>query len=217
MARITAPALRRGLDILEVVEEHGRLRVPEITAHLGLPRATTHELVNALVDRGYLELSRETGRVTLGARALRLAAGYERGLDLAAVGRECAAEVAAACGETVQIVVREGTYAVFVVRIDSTRSVRLVSTVGSRIPAMCTAGGKVLLAALRDTELDSLFPTDAALEPMTPRSIATVEKLHEELDAVRTQDWSQEYCESNEDVACVAAPIRTTRVPASPR
>ena len=104
--------------------------------------------------------------------------------------------------------VREGTYAVFVVRIDSTRSVRLVSTVGSRIPAMCTAGGKVLLAALRDTELDSLFPTDAALEPMTPRSIATVEKLHEELDAVRAQDWSQEYCESNEDVACVAAPIR---------
>lgn len=207
MSRQTAPALRRGLDILELIEERGRLRVPEITQHLELPRATTHELVNTLVDRGYLELSRETGRVSLGARALRLASGFERDLDVASVGRECAAEVAADCGETVQIVVRDGTHAVFVVRIDSTRSVRLVSHVGSRIPAACTAGGKALLAALDPAELARLFPDDAALEPMTARSIDTVARLHEELDTVRTQGWSQEYCESNEDVACVAAPV----------
>ncbi|MEU6041773.1 IclR family transcriptional regulator [Actinomadura sp. NPDC047616] len=208
MARLTAPALRRGLDILEVlVDEEEGLRVPEITRRLGLPRATTHELVNTLIDRGYLTMSKATGRVSLGVKALRLGAGYERGLDLATVGRECAAEVAAACGETVQIVVRDAGFAVFIVRIDSRHSVRLVSQVGSRLPASCTAGGKVLLSALPAAELDALFPDDGALQKMTPRSIDTRQRLLTELDAARERGWAEENCESNDHVACVAAPV----------
>lgn len=208
MVRLTAPALRRGLDILEVlVEEDAGLRVPEITQRTGLPRATTHELVNTLVDRGYLDLSKETGRVTLGVKALRLGAGYERGLDLAKVGRECAAEVAAACGETVQVVVRDAGSAVFIVRIDSTHSVRLVSQVGSRLPASCTAGGKALLSELPAAELDALFPDDGALQKMTPHSIDTRERLLAELNVTRERGWAEENCESNDHAACVAAPV----------
>ncbi|WP_344049444.1 IclR family transcriptional regulator [Streptomyces thermoalcalitolerans] len=208
MARLTAPALRRGLDILELlVDEDQGLRVPEITRRLGLPRATTHELVNTLIDRGYLDQSEETGRVTLGVKVLRLGAAYERGLDLAAVGRECAAEVANACGETVQVVVRDAGFAVFIVRVDSTHPVRLVSQVGSRLPASCTAGGKALLSTLPEAELDALFPDDAALQKMTPNSISTRKRLLADLEAARERGWAEENCESNDHVACVAAPV----------
>ncbi|MEU6662018.1 IclR family transcriptional regulator [Streptomyces sp. NPDC046821] len=208
MTRLTAPALRRGLDILELlIDEDDGLRVPEITQRLDLPRATTHELVNTLVDRGYLDLSTETGRVTLGVKALRLGAGYERSLDLARVGRECAAEVAAACGETVQVVVRDAASAVFIVRIDSTHPIRLVSQVGSRLPASCTAGGKVLLSALPTAELDAVVPNNSTLQHMTPNSITTRKRLLADLDDVRERGWAEEFCESNEHVACVAAPV----------
>ncbi|MEU6264536.1 IclR family transcriptional regulator [Saccharopolyspora shandongensis] len=208
MARLTAPALRRGLDILEMLAEGDEgLRVPEITRRLGLPRATTHELVNTLVDRGYLTLSKETGRVALGVKVLQLGAGYERGLDLASVGRECAAEVAAACGETVQVVVRDAGFVVFIVRIDSTHPVRLVSQAGSRLPATCTAGGKALLSALPAPELDALFPDDRALQKMTPNSIGTRHRLLADLDAARERGWAEENCESNDHAACVAAPV----------
>ncbi|RKT89005.1 DNA-binding transcriptional regulator, IclR family [Saccharopolyspora antimicrobica] len=208
MARLTAPALRRGLDILEMLAESSEeLRVPEITRRLGLPRATTHELVNTLVDRGYLTLSKETGRVALGVKALQLGAGYERGIDLASVGRECATEVAAACGETVQVVVRDGAFVVFIVRIDSTHPVRLVSQAGSRLPATCTAGGKAMLSALPAPELDALFPDDRALQKMTPNSIGTRHRLLADLDAARERGWAEENCESNDHAACVAAPV----------
>lgn len=208
MSRMTAPALRRGLDILELlIDEHEGLRVPDITQRLDLPRATTHELVNTLADRGYVTVSKETGRVTLGVKTLRLGAGYERGLDLASVGRECAAGVAAQCGETVQVVVRDGAFAVFIVRIDSTHPVRLVSQVGSRLPASCTAGGKVLLSALPPNELAALIPDDAHLERMTPNSITTRERLDADLDVTRARGWGEEFCESNDHVRCVAAPV----------
>ncbi|WP_432044897.1 IclR family transcriptional regulator [Streptomyces asiaticus] len=208
MARLTAPALRRGLDILELlIDQDEGLRVPEITQHLGLPRATTHELVNTLADRGYVTISKETGRVAIGLSALRLGAGYERGLDLATVGRECAGEVARACGETVQVVVRDGGFAVFIVRIDSKYSVRLVSQVGSRLPASCTAGGKALLSALSARELDELFPDDTSLKQMTSHSISTRERLLSEIETARERGWTEEYCESNDHAACVAAPV----------
>lgn len=209
MNRTTAPALRRGLDILELfLEPNDGLRVPEITEKLGIPRASVHELVGALADRGYLQaVSESPSRYVLGVRAFRLGGAYERGLDLAALGRESARKVAAECGETVQIVIREGRFAVFIVRIDSTHSVRLVSDVGSSLPAHCTAGGKMLLSSLSSEELDDLFPDDAALPAMTAQSISSRERLLAELATARERGWAEENSESNENVACVAAPI----------
>lgn len=208
MTRLTAPALRRGLDILELLNEEGQgLRVPEITQRLELPRATAHELVNALADRGYVVIAKDSGRVTLGVSVLRLGAGYERALDLVSIGRECANEVATKCGETVQLVVRDGANAVFIVRIDSKHSVRLVSQVGSSLPASCTAGGKMLLSLLEPAALDELLPDDQSLLRMTSHSISTRAHLDKELALHRQRGWSVEYCESNDHATCVAAPV----------
>jgi IclR family KDG regulon transcriptional repressor len=207
--RITAPALRRGLDILELFLEHNDgLRVPEITERLGIPRASVHELVGTLAERGYLQaVSEPPSRFVLGVRAFQLGGAYERELDLAALGRESSRRIAAECGETVQIVVRDGRYVVYIVKVDSTHSIRLVSDVGSRLPSYCTAGGKALLAALPAEEIDVLFPDDEALKPMTANSISTRERLFAELDLTRKRGWSEENSESNENVACVSAPV----------
>lgn len=207
--RVTAPALRRGLDILELfLESNDGLKVPEMTERLGIPRASVHELVGALVERGYLQAKPDVpGRFVLCVRALQLGGAYERELDLAEVGRETARRIAAKCGETVQIVVREGKHVVYLVKVDSTHSIRLVSEVGRRLPAHCTAVGKALLAALPDDEVDALFPDDASLMPMTSNSISTKERLFRELALTRERGFAEENGESNENAACVAAPV----------
>lgn len=209
MNRMTAPALRRGLDILELfLDARDGLRVPEITERLGLPRASVHELVGALAERGYLQaVSEPPSRYELGVKAFQLGGAYERKLDLAKLGRESARRIAAECGETVQIAIREGRSAVYIVRIDSTQSIRLVSDVGTSVPAHCTAGGKMMLSMLPPAELDALYPDDAALPPMTPHSITTRERLLAELEATRARGWAEENSESNENAACVAAPV----------
>lgn len=210
--RLTAPALRRALDILELfLEPNEGLRVPEITERLRLPRASVHELVRTLAERGYLE--QEGGdqhRFTLGVKAFQLGGAYERELDLMELARSAARAVAAQCGETVQVAIRDDRYAVYIARVDSTYPVRLVSDVGRRLPAHCTAGGKALLADLPPAELGVLFPDAASLAPMTPASIDSLDRLNQELAVVRERGWADEYCESNPDVTCVAAPIYRT-------
>lgn len=208
MTRTTAPALRRGLDILELfLDSQQPLRVPEMVETLGIPRASVHELVGALVDRGYLRTVGEPPyRYALGVQAFQLGAAYERDMDVARLGREGAARIAAQCGETVQVTLLDQAEVVYIAKIDSTHSIRLVSNLGARLPAHCTAGGKMLLAHLRDEQLDALYPHES-LPTMTTNSVSTRTQLTDELAVSKSRGWAEEYCESNEDAACVASSI----------
>ncbi|WP_390624262.1 IclR family transcriptional regulator [Fodinicola feengrottensis] len=83
----------------------------------------------------------------------------------------------------------------------------MVSSVGRRLPAHCTAVGKVLLAELAPAELDLRYRR-RKLTAMTPRSITTLAALKKETARIREAELATEFCESNEAVACVAAPVR---------
>ena len=84
----------------------------------------------------------------------------------------------------------------------------MVSAVGRRLPAHCTAVGKALLSDLPDSELARRFGgEDARLPAMTPNSITSLTALREVLAAVLAHGYSLDDCESNPDVRCVAAPV----------
>ncbi|ASU80842.1 IclR family transcriptional regulator [Actinopolyspora erythraea] len=207
MAR-AVPALQRAFDILELFLDEPELSAPEITGKLGLPRTTVHELLSTLVERGYLVPSgRGSTRYRLGVRGFQLGSAYADRLDLAREGQLVAEEVAAECNETVHIGIREGTEVLYIAKVDSGHPVRMVSAVGRRLPAHCTAVGKALLASLSRQELDELYGAEP-LRPMTDNSITDPTKLREELDGVTENGRAREYCESNDAVACVAAPVR---------
>ncbi|GAA1776517.1 MULTISPECIES: IclR family transcriptional regulator [Streptomonospora] len=208
MARRT-PALLRALDILELFTD-GRESVsaPEVVEELDLPRTTVHELLHTLVDRQYLDPHPEIpGRYRLGLQLFRLGSAYAEGLDTARTGRQTARELVEACNETSHVAVLDDVHIVYVAKVDSSHAVRMVSTLGGRIPAHCTALGKVLLAALPEHELRTRLARTPP-EPMTPRSITGVPALLDELRRVREAGTAVEICESNPDVCCVAAPVR---------
>jgi DNA-binding IclR family transcriptional regulator len=116
--------------------------------------------------------------------------------------------VAGRCGETVHVGVRDGIDVLYVAKVDSRHAVRMVSAVGRRLPAHCTAVGKALLAALPRAELDVLY-AKATLTAMTGNSITDRRTLRRELNRISDEGgMAREYCESNEAVACDAAPVR---------
>ncbi|MFD4377138.1 IclR family transcriptional regulator [Streptomyces sp. NPDC059202] len=203
------PAVTRAFDILELfLQGDGTLSAPEITRRLGLPRTTTHELVSTLAARNYLvPVPEQPGRYRLGVRTYQLGSRYAEQLDLAAEGRQVAQEIAETCGETVHVALLEDADVIYVAKVDSTHAVRMVSAAGRRLPAHCTAVGKMLLAMLPADELDELLD-GRELTGMTPASITDPDALRAALAEIAVLGVAVEQRESNPDVSCVAAPVR---------
>ena len=208
MAKII-PSVKRAFEILEQFRDKNlSLSVPEITLKLGLPRTTAHDLVYTLLACGYLERAdNDSHRYSLGLRVFELGSFYASQLDIHEDGIKIAKKISQECGETVQMAIRDVTDVVFIIRVDSSHRLRLVSAVGSRLPAHCTAVGKMLLSALSNNELSNLFKGQKHLPAMTANSITSIEDLAKEMDAIRKRGYAYDDCESNADARCVAAPV----------
>ncbi len=207
MARLV-PAVTRALDILEIfLGGADSVSAPEIVRALELPRTTVHELIATLVDRRYL-IADGSGRYRLGVRLHQLGSRYAEQLDLIREGRSAAQRVSDQCQETVHLGILEGRDVVYIAKVDSTHAVRMVSAAGLRLPAHCTAIGKMLLASLAEPALTELLSQAQPLQAMTPSTLTDPAALRADLDDARRRGAAFEQCESNPDVACVAAPVR---------
>jgi len=206
MARLT-PAVVRSLDVLELFLDarHG-LTAPEVVQRTGLPRTTVHELLTTLTERKYLRRDDRTATYHLGLSVFRLGNAFAERLELNSVGLRVAQSVAQECDETVHVGILEGSDVVYVCKVDSTQSVRMVSRMGGRVPASCTAVGKALLASLPEAERKKILRKELA--KLTPKSITEPHVLANQLDQIRASGIAFEAGESNPDVSCVAAPVR---------
>ena len=206
--RVT-PAVTRAFAILRLIRQHGALSIREIASELKLPRSSVHELVHTLAEVGALAPAADrSGRYALHLLLHELGSAYLAQLDLAREGQRVAEEIASSCGETVHVATLDGTEVVYLAKVDSIHQVRMISAVGRRLPAHCTAVGKALLSALPDGELARRYGgEEVPLPAMTPNSISMLSSLREDLATVRERGYALDDCESNRDVRCVAAPV----------
>jgi DNA-binding IclR family transcriptional regulator len=197
------------LGVLELfLGDRAELSSRDITDALDLPRTTAHELTSTLVQLGYLSPGLHDPRsFRLGVKVLQLGSTYGERLDLAVEGRPVAQRIALECSETVHVAIRDGTDVVYIVKIDSTRSVRMVSAQGRRLPAHCTAIGKMLLSSMTEDQIDVLYRGVESLPALTPTTITSVDGLKAALAQIRKDHYALDARESTPEVDCVAAPV----------
>lgn len=167
-------------------------------------RLVAEEIANSNVE-GASQAMRDHMRTAFAV--FEAGSAHRKRLDIAAIGQEEAQRLVEATGETSQVGVLEGVEAVYVARADGTHALRLISEVGRRLPASCTAIGKALLSGLSDAELDSRYSSEP-LPALTNMSITDIGDLKAALADVRVTGVALDNCESNEGVRCVAAPVR---------
>src|SRR3954468_2256581 len=190
------PAVIRALDILELFLDRPQLSAREVAERLDLPRTTVHELLVTLVARSYLiSVPGQPVQYRLGMPLFPLGAAVAGRLDLVREAQSVTRNVAAACDEAVHVAVLDGADVVYLVKVDSTHPVRMVSGVGLRLPAHCTAVGKILLASLDRATLDAVL-AKGALAGMTPDSITDPERLRAHLEGVRAEGVAVDIGES---------------------
>ena len=185
---------------------HRELSLSDLARRSGVPLATAHRLVAELAEWGALRKTGE-GKYVVGRRL------WDIGL-LAPVARELR-EVAipflhdlyGATLETVHLAVREDDHVLYLETLSGTRSVPVVSTVGSRLPMHATGVGKVLLAYAPDDVRQRVLARP--LPRFLPRTITSPALLAGQLDRVRADGYATTDEEMTPGARSVGVPIVT--------
>lgn len=201
------PALRRAHDILRVLAAaHAPVRPQQLAEACGMPRSSLYLLLDSLAQRRWIEKVRD-GYV-VGLELMTLGAAYLRHDNLEPAFRHAAALFVERHNEVMQLAMLDGADAVYLAREDARRPVRLVSEIGSRLPAHACALGKALLSSLEDGELDQVLP--ARLAAVTERTCTDRAALLRELEEVRRTGLARDQEEVAAGLHCHAAYVGRT-------
>jgi DNA-binding IclR family transcriptional regulator len=194
----------RTLDVLEVVAG-GPHTLSELSRRLNVPKSSLHGLLRTLTRRGWLQTADGDTRFRLGLRAVQVATAFIDEDELVARAAPVLDRLVRATGETVQQGRLDGDNVVYLAKRDSPHPVRLISTIGSRLPAHATALGKALLAARHDGAVRALlrFPLPA----LTARTLTSWKSLAAELAAIRDRGYAIDDGEATEGLRCFAVTI----------
>ncbi|MGW6273795.1 IclR family transcriptional regulator [Streptomyces sp. NPDC055060] len=199
--------LERAVRILDLFSSDApEWSVSDVCRTLDLPKTTVWDHMQSMVALGLLRRTGR-GRYRLGWHAFQLGLRARMTSEISEPAWSEMRDLVAAHQETVQLTSRHHGEVVYLEKIAPHNGVRVNATrVGERLPAHCTAPGKVLLAYLSPRELRNLYGDDA-LSSLTARSLTTLPELEAELATVRERGYALDTEEAVEGVCGVAAPI----------
>ncbi|GAB1577247.1 IclR family transcriptional regulator [Bordetella petrii] len=201
------PAIRRAHDILRALAaQREPLRAADLARACAMPRSSLYLLLDSLVQRRWVD--RAGDGYVIGLELMALGAAYLRHDGLQAAFRAAAAEFVERHNEVMQLAVLDGAEVVYLAREDARRPVRLVSELGSHLPAHACALGKALLASLPDDTLAGALP--ARLAAVSERTQTDREALLRELAQVRADGLAYDREEVAAGLYCYAACVGET-------
>lgn len=200
-------SLARGLLIFRAfAEKREKLTVAQMAAATGLKRSTAYRCLYTLTKLGYLgnEGSQFAPRVsTLILGSAYFARGHwEAALQPILDGLRDRLGMTCALGSY------EDGHVHYVVVSQSLGALTLVASVGRRLPAYCTAVGRVFLADMEPAVLERYL---AGLTPVpyTPNTATTRDELTGRIDDARGQGYAIASQEIDLGVRAVAVPVRS--------
>ncbi|WP_193073293.1 IclR family transcriptional regulator C-terminal domain-containing protein [Pseudomonas sp. FME51] len=199
-------ALASGLQILKAFDaEHPRMTLTEMASRTDMDRAKARRFLLTLEALGYV---RRSGRdFELTPRVLELGHAFQASNQYRAVIQHYLQDITAEIGESSSLSVLDGIDVVYVVRSAAPhRLMAITLSVGTRLPAVYTSMGRVLLAQLADAQLDKLL-TEVKLQPHTPYSLTDMDALRAEIVKVGEQGYSIVDQELDLGLRSVATPV----------
>lgn len=201
-------AVDHALDLLEQFhDEVDELGVTELSKRLKLHKNNVFRLLATLESRGYIEQNRVTENYRLGLKTLELGQTFIKQMGLLRQSRPILEALVRDCNETTYVSILKEFHIVYLDAVETDLTVRVVPRVGSRLPAYCTAAGKIQLAYMTEEELDNFLPTKE-LKRYTPNTVTGRDELKVDLKKVAELGYAIDNEELDIGVRCVAAPIR---------
>jgi IclR family transcriptional regulator, KDG regulon repressor len=200
-------SISRALDIIALVGmKKGGLGVTEIANQIDINKSSVFRTLSTLVQYGYIEQDRETGKYKLGYKFLDVSSKLLESIDLRTEAKPFLQELEQKTNEVIHLVVFDQGEVVYIEKLEGTETLRTHSKVGKRAPMHCTSVGKAILAYL--PEHDVLAILDRKGMPYhTDLTITSREALLQELKEIRLRGYALDLEENEYGITCIATPV----------
>lgn len=178
----------------------------ELATSVGVPKPTLHRWLGALEAAGLLQRTPDGRRFELAPRASKLAFSILTNRPGGTLRHEILTRVVEAVGEACNLTVLDGTQVTYLDRVESTWPLRITFQQGSKVPAYCSASGKLFLALMQPAKRDLVLRA-MPLAPVTPNTITSPDELMTELAAIRREGYALDREEFLSGLVCLAVPI----------
>jgi len=200
-------SLQRGIEVLRAFNrENPRLTLTEVSVLTGLTRATARRFLLTLVDLGYL--GNQARYFYLRPKILELGNTYLSSLSFNDVIQQHLNELAEELHESASASVLEFPDIVYVARASTNRVMTLGLTVGTKLPAVYTSMGRIMLSQIPENEFLRYFEK-LKLQPINSFSLTNKSSLINEIKKANHQGWYLLDQELEVGLRSLAVPIGT--------
>lgn len=192
---MTAPTATRTLQVLRLLAgAPGPLPASQVAERLGVPRASTYRLLEAMEAEGFVARFPDEGRWGLGVATFEVGSAYLRRQPLERLAGPLLQRLVARVRRTAHLGVLDGAETLYLLVERPPRADPLVTAVGVRLPAHHTASGRAVLAQLPPAQVRAAY------------SRGGVPAVLADLAVDRERGWSEEVGLVSPGYRSVAAP-----------
>jgi IclR family pca regulon transcriptional regulator len=168
-------SLARGLAVVKAFSDQRRaMTIAQISHKTGIPRAAVRRCLYTLKQLGYADS--EANNFYLKPKILTLGYSYLSSTPLTISAQPCLNQVSRSLNESCSLAVMDEGEVLYISRSATSRVMSVALNAGSRLPAYCTALGRVMLAAMTESQLNDYF-SECELRAYTERTLVSEEKL----------------------------------------
>lgn len=207
--RDTMGGLAKGLLVIETFgADSPRQTISAVAAAAGLDRATARRCLLTLARHGYADWDGKF--FTLTPRVLRLGTACLASMPLPQMVQPALDALSDRIGESASVSILDGDEIVYIARSAQRKVMSISLMPGSRLPAYCTAMGRILLGTLPVAEARARIGA-GPLRAYTPHTMTDPDRIMEEVAQIRERGHALADQEVELGLRSVAVPLANAR------
>lgn len=207
-------SIDRAISILETLSNYPSLSLNDLSEQVDLHKATTHRLVQSLVENGFVEQLGDTKHYRISLRMFELGNKRVQNIDFVNVAKSNIRQLSQDISQTVHLVIEDNNEVLYIDKNGDDQESKMRSKIGQKAPLYCTAVGKAILAMRSNQEVE-MYWHQLIPEEKTKRTITTLDHLLIELAEVRERGYALDDEEFEYGVFCVGAAFSSYKEPAA--
>ncbi|MBP5308527.1 MAG: IclR family transcriptional regulator [Clostridia bacterium] len=202
----TINSLARGLKILDIIHEQGKIGVTELSKLLGVNKSSAYRLLITLEEFGYVEQIAENGKYTLGLKLCKFREKVLDDYDIRIIARPFLETLSKLTGEAAGLSILKDDKVILIDCCNSPHHLGVILQIGDVEELNCTAHGKALLYSLPESEQRRLLGLEK-LKKHTPNTMTDADEIIEESKLNKERNYALDNEEMTIGMKCIATNI----------